>query len=89
MSDTSTLIAIKYKGQMIGIPQDSSVSWNDLEDKPVIIEPGGTETITKKYDIVSYKSLINLKQKGHGWGDNGTLYVSKESITNAINALSS
>ena len=34
MSDTSTLIAIKYKGQMIGIPQDSSVSWNDLQDKP-------------------------------------------------------
>ena len=34
MSDTSTLIAIKYKGQMIGLPKDSSVSWNDLEDKP-------------------------------------------------------
>ena len=34
MSDTSTLIAIKYKGQMIGLPKDSSVSWNDLTDKP-------------------------------------------------------
>jgi len=54
MSDTSTLFGIKYKGKMIELPKDSSVSWNDLEDKPVIIEPGGTETITKKYDIVSY-----------------------------------
>jgi len=50
MSDTSTLIAIKYKGQMIGIPQDSSVSWNDLEDKPT------TKTFLG-YDV--YENNIN------------------------------
>ena len=50
MSDTSTLIAIKYKGQMIGIPQDSSVSWNDLEDKPT------TKTFIG-YDV--YENNIN------------------------------
>jgi hypothetical protein len=50
MSDTSTLIAIKYKGQMIGIPQDSSVSWNDLTDKPTVKEFIG-------YDV--YENNIN------------------------------
>lgn len=34
MSDTSTLIAIKYKGQMIEFPKDSSVYWDDVLDKP-------------------------------------------------------
>ena len=50
MSDTSTLIAIKYKGQMIGLPKDSSVSWNDLEDKPT------TKTFIG-YDV--YENNIN------------------------------
>ena len=50
MSDTSTLIAIKYKGQMIGLPKDSSVSWNDLEDKPT------TKTFLG-YDV--YENNIN------------------------------
>ena len=92
MSDTSILTAIKYKGKMIGIPQDSSVSWNDLTDKPVVIDTS-TQTVTHYYDIASYQPIRNLKQKGYGWGDhdyNGpVLYVDKESITNAINALSS
>jgi hypothetical protein len=80
MSDTSTLIAIKYKGQMIGIPQDSSVSWNDLEDKPVIIKQGGTQTVTHYYDIVSYQPIRQLRQSGSGYGDSYrgyALYVHK------------
>ena len=92
MSDTSILTAIKYKGKMIGIPQDSSVSWNDLTDKPVVIDTS-TQTVQRYYDIASYQPIRNLKQKGYGWGDNSSivaaLYVHKESITNAINALSS
>ena len=92
MSDTSILTAIKYKGKMIGIPQDSSVSWNDLTDKPVVIDTS-TQTVWHYYDIASYQPIRNLKQNGYGWGDNSyngpTLYVDKESITNAINALSS
>ena len=92
MSDTSILTAIKYKGKMIGIPQDSSVSWNDLTDKPVVIDTS-TQTVTHYYDIASYQPIRNLKQRGYGWGDNNNiqaaLYVEKESITNAINALSS
>ena len=93
MSDTSILTAIKYKGKMIGIPQDSSVSWNDLTDKPVVIDTS-TQTVWHYYDIASYQPIRNLKQKGYGWGDNSSysgvaLYVEKESITNAINALSS
>ena len=93
MSDTSTLIAIKYKGQMINLPGDSSVSWNDLEDKPVVIKQGGTQTVTHYYDIVSYQPIRQLTQSGSGYGDNSyggdALYVHKQSITNAINALSS
>ena len=94
MSDTSILTAIKYKGKMIGIPQDSSVSWNDLTDKPVVRDTS-TQTVLRYYDIASYQPIRNLKQRGYGWGDNspydggGALYVDKESITNAINALSS
>ena len=92
MSDTSILTAIKYKGKMIGIPQDSSVSWNDLTDKPVVIDTS-TQTVTHYYDIASYQPIRNLRQKGYGWGDHSytgpTLFVEKESITNAINALSS
>ena len=93
MSDTSILTAIKYKGKMIGIPQDSSVSWNDLTDKPLVIDTS-TQTVWHYYDIASYQPIRNLKQKGYGWGDNSSysgvaLYVEKESITNAINALSS
>ena len=93
MSDTSILTAIKYKGKMIGIPQDSSVSWNDLTDKPVVIDTS-TQTVTHYYDIASYQPIRNLKQRGYGWGDNSPydgvyLNVEKESITNAINALSS
>ena len=92
MSDTSILTAIKYKGKMIGIPQDSSVSWNDLTDKPVVIDTS-TQTVQRYYDIASYQPIRNLKQRGYGWGDNSyngpALYVEKESITNAINALSS
>ena len=93
MSDTSTLIAIKYKGQMINLPGDSSVSWNDLEDKPVVIKQGGTQTVTHYYDIVSYQPIRQLSQSGSGYGDSiykgYALYVSKQSITNAINALRS
>lgn len=93
MSDTSILTAIKYKGKMIGIPQDSSVSWNDLTDKPVVIDTS-TQSVTHYYDIASYQPIRNLKQTGYGYGDNSVyygvcLYVEKESITNAINALSS
>lgn len=89
MSDTSILTAIKYKGKMIGIPQDSSVSWNDLTDKPVVKDTS-TQTVQRYYDIASYQPIRNLKQRGYGWGDSGgALYVDKESITNAINALSS
>lgn len=91
MSDTSILTAIKYKGKMIGIPQDSSVSWNDLTDKPVVIDTS-TQSVTHYYDIASYQPIRNLKQTGYGYGDwNGgdALYVEKQSITNAINALSS
>ena len=92
MSDTSILTAIKYKGKMIGIPQDSSVSWNDLTDKPVVIDTS-TQTVTRYYDIASYQPIRNLKQRGYGWGgseyNSDFLYVEKESITNAINALSS
>ena len=77
---------------MIGIPQDSSVSWNDLTDKPVVIDTS-TQTVQRYYDIASYQPIRNLKQRGYGWGDNGYygvfLKVEKESITNAINALSS
>ena len=92
MSDTSILTAIKYKGKMINLPGDSSVSWNDLTDKPVVIDTS-TKTVTHYYDIASYQPIRNLKQRGYGWGDNSyngpVLYVEKESITNAINALSS
>ena len=92
MSDTSILTAIKYKGKMIGIPQDSSVSWNDLTDKPVVIGTS-TQTVQRYYDIASYQPIRNLRQNGYGWGDNSSygvfLKVDKESITNAINALSS
>ena len=92
MSDTSILTAIKYKGKMINLPGDSSVSWNDLTDKPVVIDTS-TKTVTHYYDIASYQPIRNLKQRGYGFGDTdyqGTfLYVDKESITNAINALSS
>ena len=91
MSDTSILTAIKYKGKMIGIPQDSSVSWNDLTDKPVVIDTS-TKTVTHYYDIASYQPIRNLIQTGSGYGDwhgGDALYVDKQSITNAINALSS
>ena len=92
MSDTSILTAIKYKGKMINLPGDSSVSWNDLTDKPVVIDTS-TKTVTHYYDIASYQPIRNLKQRGYGWGDNSyngpVLYVEKESITKAINALSS
>ena len=93
MSDTSILTAIKYKGKMINLPGDSSVSWNDLTDKPVVIDTS-TKTVTHYYDIASYQPIRNLKQRGYGWGDNDgysgvALYVEKESITKAINALSS
>lgn len=77
---------------MINLPGDSSVSWNDLTDKPVVIDTS-TKTVTHYYDIASYQPIRNLKQNGYGFGDsdyNGpVLYVHKESITNAINALSS
>ena len=92
MSDTSILTAIKYKGKMINLPGDSSVSWNDLTDKPVVIDTS-TKTVTHYYDIASYQPIRNLKQRGYGWGETAShgsfLYVDKESITNAINALSS
>ena len=91
MSDTSILTAIKYKGKMINLPGDSSVSWNDLTDKPVVIDTS-TKTVTHYYDIASYQPIIKLNQRGYGWGDSyqgDYLYVDKESITNAINALSS
>ena len=92
MSDTSILTAIKYKGKMINLPGDSSVSWNDLTDKPVVIDTS-TKTVTHYYDIASYQPIRNLKQRGYGWGgrayDGSYLYVDKESITKAINALSS
>ena len=93
MSDTSILTAIKYKGKMINLPGDSSVSWNDLTDKPVVIDTS-TKTVTHYYDIASYQPIRNLKQRGYGFGyiDYGKvhyLYVDKESITKAINALSS
>ena len=93
MSDTSILTAIKYKGKMIGIPQDSSVSWNDLTDKPVVIGTS-TQTVQRHYDIASYQPIRNLKQNGYGWGEKTyygsyCLKVEKQSITNAINALSS
>ena len=93
MSDTSILTAIKYKGKMINLPGDSSVSWNDLTDKPVVIDTS-TKTVTHYYDIASYQPIRNLKQVGYGWGGRDYdsrhyLYVDKESITNAINALSS
>ena len=91
MSDTSILTAIKYKGKMINLPGDSSVSWNDLTDKPVVIDTS-TKTVTHYYDIASYQPIRNLRQRGYGWGDSyqgDYLYVDKESITNAINALSS
>ena len=92
MSDTSILTAIKYKGKMINLPGDSSVSWNDLTDKPVVIDTS-TKTVTHYYDITSYQPIRNLKQSGYGFGATDSLgtflYVHKESITNAINALSS
>ena len=89
MSDTSILTAIKYKGKMINLPGDSSVSWNDLTDKPVVIDTS-TKTVTHYYDIASYQPIRNLKQSSYGYGDSYYgLYVEKESITNAINALSS
>ena len=93
MSDTSILTAIKYKGKMINLPGDSSVSWNNLTDKPVVIDTS-TKTVTHYYDIASYQPIRNLKQRGYGFGDSDYtgsrfLYVDKESITNAINALSS
>ena len=92
MSDTSILTAIKYKGKMINLPGDSSVSWNDLTDKPVVIDTS-TQTVWHYYDIASYQPIRNLKQRGYGYGGSDYLgdflYVDKESITNAINALSS
>ena len=92
MSDTSILTAIKYKGKMINLPGDSSVSWNDLTDKPVVIDTS-TKTVTHYYDIASYQPIRNLKQRGYGFGareyQGSYLYVDKESITKAINALSS
>ena len=92
MSDTSILTAIKYKGKMINLPGDSSVSWNDLTDKPVVIDTS-TKTVTHYYDIASYQPIRNLKQRGYGFGyvayNRYYLYVEKESITKAINALSS
>lgn len=92
MSDTSILTAIKYKGKMINLPGDSSVSWNDLTDKPVVIDTS-TKTVTHYYDIASYQPIRQLSQKGYGFGyvayNRYYLYVDKESITNAINALSS
>ena len=92
MSDTSILTAIKYKGKMINLPGDSSVSWNDLTDKPVVIDTS-TKTVTHYYDIASYQPIRNLKQVGYGFGyvayNRYYLYVEKESITKAINALSS
>ena len=92
MSDTSILTAIKYKGKMINLPGDSSVSWNDLTDKPVVIDTS-TKPVTHYYDIASYQPIRNLKQVGYGFGyikyNRHYLYVEKESITNAINALSS
>ena len=92
MSDTSILTAIKYKGKMINLPGDSSVSWNDLTDKPVVIDTS-TKTVTHYYDIASYQPIRNLAQRGYGFGyvayNRHYLYVDKESITNAINALSS
>ena len=92
MSDTSILTAIKYKGKMINLPGDSSVSWNDLTDKPVVIDTS-TQTVWHYYDIASYQPIRNLKQRGYGFGgseyNDDFLYVDKESITNAINALSS
>ena len=92
MSDTSILTAIKYKGKMINLPGDSSVSWNDLTDKPVVIDTS-TQTVQRYYDIASYQPIRNLRQNGYGWGGSDYLgdflQVEKESITNAINALSS
>ena len=77
---------------MINLPGDSSVSWNDLTDKPVVRDTS-TKPVTHYYDIASYQPIRNLKQRGYGFGDNSyngpVLYVEKESITNAINALSS
>ena len=93
MSDTSILTAIKYKGKMINLPGDSSVSWNDLTDKPVVIDTS-TKTVWHYYDIASYQPIRNLKQNSGGGGGNDyvlgdILYVTQQSITNAINALSS
>ena len=93
MSDTSILTAIKYKGKMINLPGDSSVSWNDLTDKPVVIDTS-TKVVTHYYDIASYQPILKLSQRGYGFGDlefnnRHYLYVGKQSITNAINALSS
>ena len=94
MSDTSILTAIKYKGKMINLPGDSSVSWNDLTDKPVVRDTS-TKPVTHYYDIASYQPIRNLKQVGYGFGyvpypyNRYYLYVEKQSITNAINALSS
>lgn len=92
MSDTSILTAIKYKGKMINLPGDSSVSWNDLTDKPVVIDTS-TKTVTHYYYIASYQPIRNLRQNGYGFGyiayNRHYLYVEKQSITNAINALSS
>ena len=92
MSDTSILTAIKYKGKMINLPGDSSVSWNDLTDKPVVIDTS-TKTVWHYYDIASYQPIRNLKQRGYGFGGSEYqsifLYVDNDSITNAINALSS
>ena len=92
MSDTSILTAIKYKGKMINLPGDSSVSWNDLTDKPVVIDTS-TKVVTHYYDIASYQPILKLSQSGYGFGgadyQGNYLYVGKQSITNAINALSS
>ena len=69
MSDTSILTAIKYKGKMINLPGDSSVSWNDLTDKPVVRDTS-TQTVTHYYDIASYQPIRNLKQNSGGGGGN-------------------
>lgn len=60
MSDTSTLIAIKYKGQMIELPKDSSVSWNDLTDKPTTKTFLGVDIYENNIDTDFPAAKINL-----------------------------
>ena len=63
MSDTSTLIAIKYKGQMIELPKDSSVSWNDLLDKPTT---SSTFTLQQVTDDTEANNLTQLYKSTDG-----------------------